>query len=152
MPLPMTTPREEKEALPDCVGEFLGCIEAATMPQCRAFADGAILDWDHAPDDLRAAYRGGAILGAWNASFDSAVWNYSTLGFPFLAPEQVIDVVIQAGVSNLPTDLESASRYLGSEGTKVAMRVSAFLLLCVGVQIMLTGLSEFLRPIADQIK
>jgi hypothetical protein len=44
MPLPMTTPREEKEALPDCVGEFLGCIEAATMPQCRAFADGAILD------------------------------------------------------------------------------------------------------------
>ncbi len=44
------------------------------------------------------------------------------------------------------------ARYLGSEGTKVAMRVSAFLLLCVGVQIMLTGLSEFLRPIADQIK
>ena len=32
------------------------------------------------------------------------------------------------------------------------MRVSAFLLLCVGVQIMLTGFSEFLVPIADQIK
>ncbi|WP_323120350.1 MarC family protein [Burkholderia alba] len=44
------------------------------------------------------------------------------------------------------------ARYLGTEGTKVAMRVSAFLLLCVGVQIMLTGFSEFLRPIADQIK
>jgi multiple antibiotic resistance protein len=30
--------------------------------------------------------------------------------------------------------------------------VSAFLLLCIGVQIMLTGFSEFLRPLADQIK
>src|SRR6516162_333374 len=38
------------------------------------------------------------------------------LDFPFLAPERIIDVMIQAGVSNLPTDLESASRYLGGEG------------------------------------
>ena len=53
---------------------------------------------------------------AWNASFDAAVWNYATLGFPFLAPERVIDPMIQAGVSNLPTDLESASRALGGEG------------------------------------
>ncbi|KVN16622.1 MULTISPECIES: MarC family protein [unclassified Burkholderia] len=44
------------------------------------------------------------------------------------------------------------ARYLGTDGTKVAMRVSAFLLLCVGVQIMLTGFSEFLQPIADQVK
>ena len=44
------------------------------------------------------------------------VWNYSTLGFPFLAPERVIDAMIQAGVSNLPTDLESASRALGGAG------------------------------------
>ena len=40
-------------------------------------------------------------------------------------------------------------RYLGKEGTKVALRVSAFLLLCIGVQIILTGLSEFLAPIAS---
>jgi multiple antibiotic resistance protein len=40
------------------------------------------------------------------------------------------------------------ARYLGVEGTKVAMRVSSFLLLCIGVQIMLTGFSEFLIPIA----
>jgi DNA polymerase len=44
------------------------------------------------------------------------VWNYATLGFPLLTPERVIDPMIQAGVSNLPTDLESASRYLGGEG------------------------------------
>ena len=79
-------------------------------------ADGAILDWDRAPDDLRAAFERGTTFAAWNASFDAAVWNYATLGSPFLEAERVIDVMIQAGVSNLPTDLESASRALGGEG------------------------------------
>ena len=79
-------------------------------------ADGAILDWNHAPSQLRGAFARGAPLAAWNASFDSAIWNYATLGFPFLAPERIIDPMIQAGVSNLPTDLESASRYLGGAG------------------------------------
>ena len=85
-------------------------------PALTWHADGAILDWDNAPDDLRAAFERGATFGAWNASFDSAVWNYATLGFPFLAPERVIDPMVQAGVSNLPTDLERASRYLGGTG------------------------------------
>lgn len=44
------------------------------------------------------------------------------------------------------------ARYLGADGTKIAVRVSAFLLLCVGVKIILTGISGFLQPIADQIK
>jgi DNA polymerase len=79
-------------------------------------ADGAILDWANAPDDLRDAVAGGAILAAWNASFDSAIWNYATVGFPFMEPERVVDVMVQAGVSNLPTDLQSASRYLGGGG------------------------------------
>src|SRR6516162_814659 len=79
-------------------------------------ADGAMLDWDNAPDELRAAFERGATFGAWNASFDAAVWNYATLGFPFLTPERVIDPMVQAGVSNLPTDLEHASRYLGGAG------------------------------------
>jgi multiple antibiotic resistance protein len=39
------------------------------------------------------------------------------------------------------------AHYLGSEGTKVAMRVSAFLLLCVGVQIMLTGVAAFVQTL-----
>jgi len=79
-------------------------------------ANGAILDWDRAPDDLRASVSQGAILAAWNASFDTPVWNYATLGFPFLAPERIIDPMVQAGVSNLPTDLERASRYLSGAG------------------------------------
>ena len=93
-----------------------GLTPSATDPARTWHADGAILDWDHAPDDLRAAFDRGATFAAWNASFDAAVWNYATLGFPFLAPERVIDPMIQAGVSNLPTDLESASRALGGEG------------------------------------
>jgi DNA polymerase bacteriophage-type len=79
-------------------------------------ADGAILYWGHAPDDFRAAFDRGGTGAAWNASFDSAVWNYATLGFPLLVPERVIDVMVQASVSNLPTDLENASRALGGEG------------------------------------
>jgi DNA polymerase bacteriophage-type len=79
-------------------------------------ADGAILDWDYAPKDLRDAYARGMTFAFWNASFDSAIWNYSTANFPFLEPERVIDAMVQAGVSNLPTDLESASRYLGGPG------------------------------------
>ena len=109
------------------VGTFRYATDASTRAIVLAYAigdgpalawhaDGAILDWDHAPDDLRAAFDRGATFAAWNASFDSAVWNYATLGFPFLAPERVIDPMIQAGVSNLPTDLESASRALGGEG------------------------------------
>jgi DNA polymerase len=85
-------------------------------PALAWHADGAMLDWDAAPDDLRAAFVDGAIFAAWNASFDSAIWNYATLGFPFLEPERVIDPMIQAGVANLPTDLERASRSLGGSG------------------------------------
>jgi DNA polymerase len=85
-------------------------------PALAWHADGAMLDWDAAPDDLRAAFADGPIFAAWNASFDSAIWNYATLGFPFLEPERVIDPMIQAGVANLPTDLERASRSLGGSG------------------------------------
>src|SRR6516225_7844658 len=85
-------------------------------PALTWHADGAILDWDNAPDELRAAFERNATFASWNASFDAAVWNYATLEFPFLAPERVIDPMVQAGVSNLPTDLERASRALGGAG------------------------------------
>jgi multiple antibiotic resistance protein len=41
------------------------------------------------------------------------------------------------------------ARLFGEEGTSVVTRLSAFLLLCVGVQIMLTGISELARTILD---
>src|SRR5262249_18838057 len=68
------------------------------------------------PNDLRAASERNKIFAMWNASFDATIWNHSMLGSPYLPPERVIDVMVQAGVSNLPTDLEHASRYLGGEG------------------------------------
>src|SRR5215471_17048798 len=79
-------------------------------------ADGKILDWDQAPNDLCAFFEHGKTFAMWNASFDATIWNHSMLGSPYLPPERVIDVMVQAGVSNLPTDLEHASRYLGGEG------------------------------------
>jgi DNA polymerase len=79
-------------------------------------ANGAILNWDDAPDDLREAFARGTTFAAWNAGFNSDVWNYSTIGFPFLEVERLIDPMIQAGVSNLPVDLENASRALGGAG------------------------------------
>jgi DNA polymerase bacteriophage-type len=79
-------------------------------------ADGAILDWNSAPGDLRAAFHDGMMLAAFNAGFDAAIWNYATLNFPFLEAERVIDVMVQAGVSNLPVNLEHASRSLGDDG------------------------------------
>ena len=39
------------------------------------------------------------------------------------------------------------ARLVGSEGTRVITRLSAFLLLCVGVQIVLTGATDALRPL-----
>ena len=47
-------------------------------------AEGAILDWNDAPAALKRSVEDGALLAAWNASFDSTIWNYATLGFPFL--------------------------------------------------------------------
>jgi hypothetical protein len=39
-------------------------------PPAAWHADGEILDWDNAPDDLRAAFaRGDATFGAWHAGF-----------------------------------------------------------------------------------
>jgi DNA polymerase len=85
-------------------------------PALTWHADGAILNWDHAPSHLRGSFARGRKIAAWNASFDSAAANYATIGFPYLEVERVIDVMVQAGVSNLPTKLEDASRALGGEG------------------------------------
>ena len=119
----------ESKALVDlkAAGTFRYVAEASTSAIVLAYAigdapaltwhaDGAILDWNHAPDDLREAFNRGMTLACWNAGFDSGLWNYATLEFPFLEPERVIDPMIQAGCSNLPTDLERASRALGGTG------------------------------------
>ena len=86
-------------------------------PALTWHANGAILDWDHAPERssrrLRCAARTSprGTRASTARSGITARW-----AFPSSTPERVIDAMIQAGVSNLPTDLESASRALGGAG------------------------------------
>src|SRR6188768_2944120 len=54
--------------------------------------------------------NGRAVYAAWNAGFDRAAWNFSTLGFPELKPEHIIDVMAQAVASGLPADLAAAAK------------------------------------------
>ncbi|MEJ1156697.1 MarC family protein [Prosthecomicrobium sp. N25] len=44
------------------------------------------------------------------------------------------------------------ARLLGVEGTRVVTRLSAFLLLCVGVQIIVTGVTDALQPLGAQVR
>lgn len=60
----------------------------------------------------------------------------------------VISVLVVMVVYYVYARSARLARYLGVDGTRVAMRVSSFLLLCIGVQIILTGLQGFLTPIA----
>ena len=53
---------------------------------------------------------GTAVWAAWNAGFDRAIWNYSTLGFPEMQPHHIIDVMAQATASGLPPDLKTAAQ------------------------------------------
>lgn len=61
----------------------------------------------------------------------------------------VISVLVMFVIYFVYSRAARLSNYLGAEGTRVAMRVSSFLLLCVGVQIILTGLTGFLTPLAQ---
>lgn len=42
---------------------------------------------------------------------------------------------------------EAIARRIGTQGTLIATKLTAFLLLCIGVQIMLTGVLDALRPL-----
>jgi multiple antibiotic resistance protein len=59
----------------------------------------------------------------------------------------MISVLVMAVIYLIYSRAARLAHYLGVAGTRVALRVSSFLLLCIGVQIMLTGIQEFLEPI-----
>lgn len=60
----------------------------------------------------------------------------------------LVCLAVTAVVYLIYSRAERLARLLGPEGTIVVTRISAFLLLCIGVQIMLTGAAQFLaeRP------
>jgi DNA polymerase len=74
--------------------------------------------WSDMPAGFRAhseaVARGAGIWAAWNAGFDKAIWNFSTIGWPTLEAPQIIDVMAQAVASGFPPDLHMAAVMSGS--------------------------------------
>jgi DNA polymerase bacteriophage-type len=103
-----------------------------------AFDGWATLEWSQVPDELkRFHYRvvsGQAHWAAWNAGFDKAVWNFSTLGFPVLEPEHIIDPMVQAAAAGLPPDLSMAAKMSGSPYHKDASGTGLLRLFCLPPQ------------------
>jgi len=59
----------------------------------------------------------------------------------------IVAIAISVTILNAYTYSGSMARLFGREGTYTVTRISAFLLLCVGVQIMLTGTLEAVRSL-----
>jgi multiple antibiotic resistance protein len=58
----------------------------------------------------------------------------------------VVAVLVCLAIYHAYAHVSRLARIVGSEGTSVIMRLSAFLLLCVGVQIILTGVTGAVEP------
>jgi multiple antibiotic resistance protein len=59
----------------------------------------------------------------------------------------LVAVVISLTIWHAYRRASVMAKLFGAEGTRVVTRLSAFLLLCVGIEIMLTGVGEALRSI-----
>ena len=59
----------------------------------------------------------------------------------------IVAAIVAATIYHAYARVARIARIIGVEGTSVIMRLSAFLLLCVGVQIMITGVSGVLAPL-----
>ena len=61
----------------------------------------------------------------------------------------VVALAVSAAIYHAYRRSSAMARLLGEEGTSVITRLSAFLLLCIGVQIIVTGLVEVARSVLD---
>jgi multiple antibiotic resistance protein len=59
----------------------------------------------------------------------------------------LIAVLVAATVTFAFANADKFARWVGREGTRVISRLSAFLLICVGMQIILTGLADVVPPL-----
>ncbi len=82
-------------------------------------------------------------LGANRESSLRAILNSTTIS---LLVAGLVSVTIAVAYSRAGTFV----RWVGREGTRVITRLSAFLLMCVGVQIVLTGVSDVLPGLIAQ--
>ncbi len=58
-------------------------------------------------------------------------------------------VAVSITITVLFASSKFISRLLGQSGTRVVTRLTGFLLLCLGVQLMITGVTEVLQPLAQ---
>lgn len=121
---------ETSARVPITVGTYRYAAEADAVILAYALGHGPVrtvavetflggsLHWDDLAEDFRAHHArvvaGEAVWAAWNAGFDKAIWNHSTIGFPVLQPCHIIDVMAQAVASGLPADLAGAAQASGS--------------------------------------
>jgi len=61
----------------------------------------------------------------------------------------LVAFAVTAAIYHAYRKSSAMARLFGEEGTSVVTKLSAFLLLCIGVQIILTGVSEVMRSILD---
>jgi multiple antibiotic resistance protein len=61
-----------------------------------------------------------------------------------------VAILVAATITLAYSRASSFSRWAGREGTRVITRMSAFLLMCVGVQIVLTGIADVLPEIISE--
>jgi DNA polymerase len=75
------------------------------------------LRWADMPDAVKRHHdkvlAGKAIWAAYHAAFDRAAWNYATVDFPLMAPEHIIDVMVQTSAAGLPQGLGDAAKFAG---------------------------------------
>lgn len=78
------------------------------------------LDWDMVPKKVKEFYKRVEQREAWfaafNAGFDRQALSNGIDGFPPLEPDMFIDVMAQAVASNLPPNLEGASKAITGRG------------------------------------
>ena len=101
------------------IGTF-GIADEPVWPVSLKRFDGDWLCWGGMPEKLREFHKRVEQREAWyaafNAGFDRNAWNNGTYDFPLLEPDMVIDVMAQAVASNLPPNLEGASRAITGRG------------------------------------
>jgi multiple antibiotic resistance protein len=61
----------------------------------------------------------------------------------------VVALAVTATIYHAYKRSGAMARLFGEEGTSVVTRLSAFLLLCIGVQIIITGVVEVARSFLD---
>ena len=66
---------------------------------------------------------------------------------PFFVGMSVAAIVVAALVWALYSASDQLSRVLGQVASRAITRLSAFFQLCIGVQILITGVTEILRPL-----